>query len=376
MLFGSHVLSLTHRPSLFSLSFRATDALRFVDSNHAEEGVQVEAAGVWKRGASGTERANMQIIRPYDWTFTPWGYKGISSKVHVPPDGGALKTDASDLVDGTPLAQASACAEGATSKQTDSSPNLHEFRPCSGTSGATIDYALLSRRDPILFFDEIPLYEDELSDNGSTALFAKVRVMQHSLLILLRHFLRIDNVLFRITDTRVFITFQAPAGAPPFSQTTPANVVVREHRVSQVPYDAVRMRLCKPARVSGTVHARPNQGTPARNAHYVTHSTSVSHTYTPQPVRSSSGRTLGPVSSFGSPSVSPPIAADEEEEDRTGLTDRDRVTQFVEEILDEVLGRGLGGRMASENGSVLHEGGRGGPTEFWRIVEREELVVE
>jgi len=32
----------------------------------------------------------------------------------------------------------------------------------------------LMRRDPILFFDQVILYEDELADNGLTTLDAKI----------------------------------------------------------------------------------------------------------------------------------------------------------------------------------------------------------
>jgi type 2A phosphatase activator TIP41 len=40
-----------------------------------------------------------------------------------------------------------------------------------------IDIAELSRRDPIKFYAEIPLYEDELHDNGASLL--SVRVVRH-----------------------------------------------------------------------------------------------------------------------------------------------------------------------------------------------------
>ena len=39
---------------------------------------------------------------------------------------------------------------------------------------AEIDYTLLKGREPIQFFDEIVLFEDELADNGMAILTAKV----------------------------------------------------------------------------------------------------------------------------------------------------------------------------------------------------------
>ena len=59
--------------------------------------------------------------------------------------------------------------------------------------------------DPILFYKHVPLYEDELADNGISMLDVKIRVMNASIFVLSRFFMRIDNVLFRIRDTRLFI---------------------------------------------------------------------------------------------------------------------------------------------------------------------------
>lgn len=39
---------------------------------------------------------------------------------------------------------------------------------------AAMDKSLLLQREPILFFAEVPLYESELDDNGSSQLVAKV----------------------------------------------------------------------------------------------------------------------------------------------------------------------------------------------------------
>jgi type 2A phosphatase activator TIP41 len=71
-----------------------------------------------------------------------------------------------------------------------------------------IPLELLKRPDPILFFDEVILYEDELADNGIAMLSCKIRVMPARLLLLSRFFMRLDNVLFRIRDTRVYVDFE------------------------------------------------------------------------------------------------------------------------------------------------------------------------
>jgi TIP41-like family len=66
----------------------------------------------------------------------------------------------------------------------------------------------LRRPDPILFFDEVDLYEDELGDNGMSLLSIKVRVMPERMLLLSRFFLRLDDVIFRVRDTRLYIEFE------------------------------------------------------------------------------------------------------------------------------------------------------------------------
>jgi type 2A phosphatase activator TIP41 len=81
--------------------------------------------------------------------------------------------------------------------------DINEFKPTS----RPIPLELLRRPDPILFFDELVLYEDEMADNGITMLSCKIRVMPDRLLLLVRFFMRLDNVLFRLRDTRVFVEF-------------------------------------------------------------------------------------------------------------------------------------------------------------------------
>jgi len=60
---------------------------------------------------------------------------------------------------------------------------------------------------PILFFDEIMLYEDDLHDNGQTQFSVKLRVMPTCAYVLARLWLRVDNVMVRVRETRVLIDF-------------------------------------------------------------------------------------------------------------------------------------------------------------------------
>lgn len=71
-----------------------------------------------------------------------------------------------------------------------------------------IDYNLLRMQNiPILLFDEILLYQDDLEDCGDVIFDAKLRVMPICWFILSRFFLRVDGVIVRIRDTRIFHRF-------------------------------------------------------------------------------------------------------------------------------------------------------------------------
>ena len=106
------------------------------------------------------------------------------------------------------------------------SRNAKDFEPTT----QAIPVELLKRPDPILFFDEVILYEDELADNGIAMLSCKIRVMPDRLLLLLRFFMRLDNVLFRLRDTRVYVDFDNLE-------------VIREYQSKECEYEVVR-RVC------------------------------------------------------------------------------------------------------------------------------------
>ncbi|XP_055682236.1 TIP41-like protein [Lutzomyia longipalpis] len=65
-----------------------------------------------------------------------------------------------------------------------------------------IDITKLMKREQIVFYQDITLFEDELHDNGIAVCSVKIRVMPSGFFILLRFFLRVDGVLIKIMDTR------------------------------------------------------------------------------------------------------------------------------------------------------------------------------
>ena len=105
-------------------------------------------------------------------------------------------------------------------------PGAANFSPTS----TRIPVELLKRPDPINFFDEVMLYEDELADNGIAMLSCKIRVMPARLLLLQRFFMRLDNVLVRIKDTRIYVDFDQKE-------------VIREYIAKEEDYEMLRERL-------------------------------------------------------------------------------------------------------------------------------------
>lgn len=66
---------------------------------------------------------------------------------------------------------------------------------------------LKDKNVPILFFDELVLYEDDLHDNGQVQYSMKIRVMPTCGFVLARLWVRIDRVMLRLRETRVLFEF-------------------------------------------------------------------------------------------------------------------------------------------------------------------------
>ncbi|KAF9600225.1 hypothetical protein IFM89_005049 [Coptis chinensis] len=172
MVFGKSSLTLLHVKSGLKIHFNAFDAL----SGWKEEAlppVQVPAAAQWKFRS----KLFQQIILDYDYTFTT-PYCGSKT----------VETNTEHQIGGSP-------GEGSCSVQWEDTTDQ-------------IDVAALSSKEPILFYDEVVLYEDELADNGVSLLTVKVRVMPSGWFLLLRFWLRVDGVLMRLRDTRMYCSFK------------------------------------------------------------------------------------------------------------------------------------------------------------------------
>ncbi|KAL4916891.1 TIP41-like family-domain-containing protein [Aspergillus aurantiobrunneus] len=183
MIFGDNFVSIEHEKSGWGINFNAFDALDRVDKT-GESMLKVAYSKEWQRSRETTHEGIKDVVKPFDWSYST-DYRG--SVLSIPGH------DFEDTLDPIPI-------------------------------------ELLKRPDPILFFDEVILYEDELADNGITMLSCKIRVMPDRLLLLSRFFMRLDNVLFRLRDTRVYVDFER-------------SEVLREYQSRECDYETVRQSL-------------------------------------------------------------------------------------------------------------------------------------
>ncbi|KZP20123.1 type 2A phosphatase activator TIP41 [Athelia psychrophila] len=209
MPFGNNYLSLEHRSSGWKYAFSTSEALQCVKNGEltaGDGGVKVGYADAWLKSrtdpGSAMPMPKTAPTKPYDWTYTTT-YAGHPS--------GGDSLEPSDEPDSWPWAPAD-------------SENLSHHIPM----------AELTRPDPILFYAEIPLFEDELHDNGSSSLLVRIRVMPTCIFVLSRFTLRVDNVLFRTHDTRVYHSLLSN---PP--------LVVRQISGWEAPYDRVKAQLSR-----------------------------------------------------------------------------------------------------------------------------------
>ena len=121
--------------------------------------LKVAVAEAWKEARSECEHIN-DVLKPFDWTYTT-AYKGTL------------------LGSGNSQMKVSSTEE-------------------------KIDLEKLKVREKIHFYADILLFEDELADNGTSVMNVKIRVMPSGFFILMRLFIRVDGVIVRVNDTRIY----------------------------------------------------------------------------------------------------------------------------------------------------------------------------
>ncbi|KAI4208304.1 MAG: hypothetical protein LQ349_009751 [Xanthoria aureola] len=187
MIFGDNIALIEHLESGWKIEFNAFDALDLVDKT-GNSMLQVAHSKEWQSTREKKHEGITEVVKPFDWSYST-GYKGT---------------------------------EQSKSKALE-------------PSNTPIPLELLKRPDPIIFFDEVMLYEDEMADNGIALLSCKLRVMPARLLLLCRFFMRLDGVMLRIRDTRIYVEFQT-------------GEVIREYTAREDKYEVVRQKLAMQGR--------------------------------------------------------------------------------------------------------------------------------
>jgi len=180
MIFGNNLLEIKNLKNKFTISFTAEEALKHWKDNMANSAhLKVAYSEQWSKQVK-KDMAENPKQAGYDWTFST-GYKGTTI------DTCGLWVETSEK----------------------------------------IDMEKLKRPDPILFYQDIVLYEDELADNGQSMISVKVRVMPSSFYVLLRYWLRVDNVVLRAYDSRFYHEFNT-------------NYILREFQHRESPFNDIK----------------------------------------------------------------------------------------------------------------------------------------
>lgn len=129
MTFARNKLTVQHEKG-FGIEFNCMDALRSVCPDKSDSELQVGVASAWQQARSDCEFSK-KILNRFDWTF---------------------RTEYT----------------GSLIPASDGSPLIVE------TTSQSIDMERLKRKDEILYYDSIDLFEDELADHGVANMSVKI----------------------------------------------------------------------------------------------------------------------------------------------------------------------------------------------------------
>lgn len=180
MVFGKNQLVLYHEPSGVCYNFLAVEALKGAHfpppvSDQAQDIVanQQLKVSIAKHNTNKEDVKELDIT--YDWTYST-DYKGSLQRL--------TKSESSPV----------------TFTQSEEDAKVE-------ATSERINYEKLKEREPILWFEDVGLYEDELHDHGSSAMSVKVRVMPSGFYVLSRYWMRLDHVVVRLHETRIHHLF-------------------------------------------------------------------------------------------------------------------------------------------------------------------------
>eukprot|EP00164_Ancoracysta_twista_P002606 GFYU01003467.1.p1 GENE.GFYU01003467.1~~GFYU01003467.1.p1 ORF type:complete len:267 (+),score=78.37 GFYU01003467.1:152-952(+) len=169
MVFGYNSWSFVFKNSGVGISLNAYDALKDCKDSKRPQ-VEVVAAREWKQKDMSAHPDVKKLEMDYDWTYTT-AYTGT---IMIKDEKAGSDIQGPGRVEATE---------------------------------EEINMEMLKAREPMLYYDDVVLFEDELHDNGIASLSCKVRVMPSCWFCLMRFGLRVDGVLFRVVDTRIFAEY-------------------------------------------------------------------------------------------------------------------------------------------------------------------------
>ncbi|EEY70109.1 uncharacterized protein PITG_06677 [Phytophthora infestans T30-4] len=180
MVFGKNQLVLFHEPSGVCYNFLAVEALKGAHfPPPASEDAKDIVANQQLKVSIAKHNTNKEDVKElditYDWTYST-DYKGSLQRL--------IKSE------NVPV----------TFTKSEEDPQVE-------TTSERINFEKLKEREPILWFEDVALYEDELHDHGTSAMSVKVRVMPSGFYVLSRYWMRLDHVVVRLHETRIHHLF-------------------------------------------------------------------------------------------------------------------------------------------------------------------------
>jgi len=142
----------------------------------------VATSGIWKKKDKSKIKDYKEYEPTCDWTYSS-AYKGTFKY---------LSDSAKKIMDETNL-DIDFNKDGKKDTMT-----------LTATPEAAIPFDMLSPQNPIKHFAEIYLFESDLEDCGYAMSNVRYRVMGDCFYILLRYYLKVDDICVRIFDTRIF----------------------------------------------------------------------------------------------------------------------------------------------------------------------------
>ncbi|MEW5316248.1 MAG: hypothetical protein WDW38_007629 [Sanguina aurantia] len=246
MLFCYSQVQIAHPATGLVFHFNAFDALHAWKEENLPP-LQVNVASEWRKSREAEIEQQRAVQLHYDWTYTSPYTGSVTHAVPAPACSGGCSSSSSSSIRSsstgsqstnssieTPAGSVSPSTlhhqqqQQAAARVTQPLPLLKLAFPAAGAHGSLeavagdscscrvaesaqwestteqIDRSVLMEREPILFFDEVLLYESDLDDNGVVQMSVKFRVMGKAWYVLLRLWLRVDGVMVRLREVRLF----------------------------------------------------------------------------------------------------------------------------------------------------------------------------